>query len=69
MRPGQYLTRFLVFFDNRVVDGAVNGFAALVGGLSGRAAGGCRPASSARTPCPCSPGGRPGRRAVVLVRL
>ena len=22
MRPGQYLTRFLVFFDNRVVDGA-----------------------------------------------
>ena len=36
MRPGQYLTRFLVFFDNRVVDGAVSGFAALVGGLSGR---------------------------------
>ncbi|MFI5099271.1 MAG: NADH-quinone oxidoreductase subunit L, partial [Actinomycetes bacterium] len=36
MRPGQYLTRFLVFFDNRVVDGAVNGFAALVGGLSAR---------------------------------
>jgi NADH-quinone oxidoreductase subunit L len=37
MRPGQYLTRFLVFFDNRVVDGAVNGLAALVGGGSGRA--------------------------------
>jgi NADH-quinone oxidoreductase subunit L len=36
MRPGQYLTRFLVWFDNRVVDGAVNGFAALVGGLSAR---------------------------------
>ena len=36
MRPGQYLTRFLVFFDNRVVDGAVSGFAALVGGVSGR---------------------------------
>jgi NADH-quinone oxidoreductase subunit L len=36
MRPGQYLTRFLVFFDNRVVDGAVSGFAALVGGISGR---------------------------------
>jgi NADH-quinone oxidoreductase subunit L len=36
MRPGQYLTRFLVFFDNRVVDGAVSGFAALVGGLSSR---------------------------------
>jgi len=36
MRPGQYLTRFLVFFDNRGVDGAVNGFAALLGGTSGR---------------------------------
>ena len=36
MRPGQYLTRTLVFFDNRVVDGAVNGFAALIGGISGR---------------------------------
>jgi len=36
MRPGQYLTRFLVFFDNRAVDGAVNGFAALVGGISSR---------------------------------
>jgi NADH-quinone oxidoreductase subunit L len=37
MLPGQYLTRFLVFFDNRGVDGAVNGLAALVGGGSGRA--------------------------------
>jgi NADH-quinone oxidoreductase subunit L len=36
MRPGQYLTRFLVFFDNRVVDGAVNGLAAILGGTSGR---------------------------------
>jgi NADH-quinone oxidoreductase subunit L len=36
MRPGQYLTRFLVFFDNRVVDGAVNGLAAVIGGLSAR---------------------------------
>ena len=36
MRPGQYLTRFLVWFDNRVVDGAVNGTAATIGGLSGR---------------------------------
>jgi len=36
MRPGQYLTRFLVFFDNRVIDGAVSGFAAMVGGLSSR---------------------------------
>ncbi|MBX6371420.1 MAG: NADH-quinone oxidoreductase subunit L [Acidothermus sp.] len=36
MRPGQYLTRLLVFFDNRVVDGAVNGIAAFFGGFSGR---------------------------------
>jgi NADH-quinone oxidoreductase subunit L len=36
MRPGQYLTRSLVFFDNRVIDGAVNGLAALIGGTSGR---------------------------------
>ena len=36
MRPGQYLTRILVFFDNRGIDGAVNGLAALVGGGSGR---------------------------------
>ncbi|MBA2456379.1 MAG: NADH-quinone oxidoreductase subunit L [Nocardioidaceae bacterium] len=36
MRPGQYLTRSLVYFDNRGVDGAVNGLAALVGGTSGR---------------------------------
>jgi NADH-quinone oxidoreductase subunit L len=37
MRPGQYLTRWLVWFDNRVVDGVVNGIAATIGGLSGRA--------------------------------
>jgi NADH-quinone oxidoreductase subunit L len=36
MRPGQYLTRVLVFADNRVVDGAINGLAALIGGTSGR---------------------------------
>jgi NADH-quinone oxidoreductase subunit L len=36
MRPGQYLTRFLVFFDNRVVDGVVNGTAAMFGGGSAR---------------------------------
>jgi NADH-quinone oxidoreductase subunit L len=36
MRPGQYLTRILVFFDNRGIDGAVNGLAALIGGGSGR---------------------------------
>ena len=36
MRPGQYLTRSLVFVDVRGVDGAVRGLAALVGGLAGR---------------------------------
>jgi NADH-quinone oxidoreductase subunit L len=36
MVPGQYLTRSLVYFDNRGVDGAVNGMAALFGGSSGR---------------------------------
>jgi len=36
MRPGQWLTRLSVWFDNRGIDGAVNGFAALVGGGSGR---------------------------------
>ena len=35
MHPGQYLTRSLVFFDNRVVDGVVNGSAAVVGAISG----------------------------------
>ncbi len=36
MRPGQYLTRSLVFLDNPGVDRAVNGLAALIGGTSGR---------------------------------
>ena len=36
MRPGQYLTRALVFVDGRGVDGAVGGLAATVGGLSSR---------------------------------
>jgi NADH-quinone oxidoreductase subunit L len=36
MRPGQYLTRSLVFFDNKGVDGAVGGLAALIGGSSAR---------------------------------
>ena len=36
MRPGQYLTRSLVFLDNKGIDGIVNGLAALVGGSSGR---------------------------------
>ncbi|MCW2595147.1 MAG: proton-translocating NADH-quinone oxidoreductase, chain, partial [Jatrophihabitans sp.] len=36
MRPGQWLTRALVYFDNRGVDGAVNGLAAGFGGGSAR---------------------------------
>ncbi|HEY3004075.1 MAG TPA: NADH-quinone oxidoreductase subunit L [Kribbellaceae bacterium] len=36
MRPGQYLSRTLVWGDNRGVDGLVNGTAALFGGMSGR---------------------------------
>jgi len=36
MRPGLHLTRALVFFDNRGVDGAVGGLAALIGGTSAR---------------------------------
>jgi NADH-quinone oxidoreductase subunit L len=35
-RPGTWLARFLVFVDNRGVDGVVNGTAALFGGSSGR---------------------------------
>jgi NADH-quinone oxidoreductase subunit L len=35
-RPGTWLTRALVFFDNRGVDGLVNGMAAGLGGSSGR---------------------------------
>jgi NADH-quinone oxidoreductase subunit L len=36
MRPGQWLTRALVYLDNRGIDGLVNGLAAAVGGGSGR---------------------------------
>jgi NADH-quinone oxidoreductase subunit L len=36
MRPGQWLTRLSVYFDNRGLDGLVNTLAALVGGTSGR---------------------------------
>ncbi|ONI82795.1 NADH-quinone oxidoreductase subunit L [Saccharothrix sp. ALI-22-I] len=35
-RPGTWLTRALVFVDNKGVDGLVNGSAALLGGSSGR---------------------------------
>ncbi len=34
--PGIWLSRFLVYLDNRGVDGVVNGTAALLGGSSGR---------------------------------
>ncbi|NJQ02942.1 NADH-quinone oxidoreductase subunit L [Streptomyces zingiberis] len=36
VKPGEYLTRGLVYVDNKGVDGLVNGTAAAVGGLSGR---------------------------------
>src|ERR1017187_5905413 len=36
MRPGQWLTRLSVYFDNRGVDGLVNTVAATMGGTSGR---------------------------------
>src|SRR3712207_3351314 len=35
-KPGIYLTRALVYLDNKGIDGAVNGLAAAVGGSSGR---------------------------------
>jgi NADH-quinone oxidoreductase subunit L len=35
-KPGTYLTRALVYLDNKGLDGAVNGLAALIGGGSGR---------------------------------
>jgi NADH-quinone oxidoreductase subunit L len=35
-RPGIYLTRALVYLDNKGIDGLVNGIAASVGGSSGR---------------------------------
>ena len=36
MRPGQWLTRLSVYFDNRGIDGIVNSLAAALGGSSGR---------------------------------
>jgi NADH-quinone oxidoreductase subunit L len=36
MRPGQYLTRWLVWFDGRAVDGAVRGLASRVGNAGER---------------------------------
>jgi NADH-quinone oxidoreductase subunit L len=35
-KPGIYLTRALVYLDNRGIDGAINGLAASIGGSSGR---------------------------------
>ena len=36
MRPGQYLTRSLTWFDAKAIDGFVGGIAAAIGGLSAR---------------------------------
>ncbi|CAM3676339.1 NADH-quinone oxidoreductase subunit L [Smaragdicoccus niigatensis] len=36
MRPGQHVTRILVFLDNRAIDGIVNTIGATLGGLSAR---------------------------------
>ncbi|MCT2592135.1 NADH-quinone oxidoreductase subunit L [Streptomyces sp. N2-109] len=36
VKPGEYLTRGLVYVDHKLVDGVVNGTAATVGGASGR---------------------------------
>jgi NADH-quinone oxidoreductase subunit L len=36
MRPGQWLTRLSVYFDNKGIDGLVNTLAAAMGGTSGR---------------------------------
>jgi NADH-quinone oxidoreductase subunit L len=36
MRPGQWTTRFLVWAENRGLDGLVNGLAAVLGGSAGR---------------------------------
>jgi NADH-quinone oxidoreductase subunit L len=36
MRPGQWATRFLVWAENRGLDGIVNGLAAVLGGSAGR---------------------------------
>ncbi|MEI6108892.1 MAG: proton-conducting transporter membrane subunit, partial [Actinomycetes bacterium] len=37
MRPGQYLTRSLTWFDTKGIDGAIGGLAAAIGGISARA--------------------------------
>jgi len=36
MRPGQYLTRALVWFDSKAVDGTIGALSAAIGGLSAR---------------------------------
>ena len=36
MRPGQYLTRALVWFDSKAIDGTIGGLSAAIGGLSAR---------------------------------
>ena len=36
MRPGQYLTRALVWFDSKGIDGSIGALSAVIGGLSAR---------------------------------
>ena len=66
MRPGQYLTRALVYVDNRGIDGAVTAWPPRRRRLAAGCAG-CRPASCAPTRCPCSRGARPRRSAPWLL--
>ena len=62
VRGGERLTRSLVFFDNRGIDGLVNGLAAAVGGTSGRLRR-LQTGFVRSYACPCSAVPRRGRRA------
>ena len=54
-KPGIFLTRALVYLDNRGIDGAGQRPRGRRSAAAPAGCAGCRPASSARTPCPCSP--------------
>ena len=69
MRPGQWLTRLSVYFDNRGVDGLVNTLAADDRRDVGPGPASCRPVSSAPTPCPCSVGAAAAGRRPAAGRL
>ena len=67
MRPGQYATRSLVWFDHTWVDGFVNGSAATIGGVSSRLR---RWQTGYAYPCAVHAGRRVHRgRFLFLVRL